>query len=110
MTNRPSTPFRVHNKLYRIPSNQPQYAALVTDLVARRHRVQHTLIDRDDSLLIVIDAQPAFLDKLPTAERHQLLDYMCWLIVVVTEDIPRAGSVAPEIAQMLPATPETPIY
>ncbi|MGZ6389514.1 MAG: isochorismatase family protein [Ktedonobacterales bacterium] len=80
----------------------------------------HALIDRDDSTLIVIDAQPVFLDKLPAAERRPLLDYMCWLIgvanwlriplVVTAEDIPHAGSVASEIAQMLPAAPETPIY
>jgi nicotinamidase-related amidase len=80
----------------------------------------HALIDRDDSILIVIDAQPVFLDKLPAEERRPLLDYMCWLIgvanwlriplVVTAEDIPHAGGVAREIAQMLPAVPETPIY
>lgn len=80
----------------------------------------HTLVDRDDSILIVIDAQPVFLDKLPAEERRPLLDYMCWLIgvanwlhiplVVTAEDMSRVGSVSPEIAQMLPAVPETPIY
>ena len=79
-----------------------------------------TLIDHDDSILIVIDAQPVFLDKLPAAERRQLLGFMCWLIgvanwqhiplIVTAEDFPHIGSVAPEIAQMLPASPETPIY
>ncbi len=75
----------------------------------------HTLIERDDSILIVIDAQPAFLDKLPAAERRPLLARMCWLIgvarwlhiplVLTAEDMPHVGGVAPEIAQMAPQTP-----
>jgi nicotinamidase-related amidase len=73
------------------------------------------LIDPDDSVLIVIDAQPAFLDKLPAGERSALVSYLCWLIgvarwldipiVVTTEDLPHLGGPAPEIAQMLPDTP-----
>lgn len=73
------------------------------------------LIDRDDSILIVIDAQPAFLDKLPAEERRALLSRLCWLIgvanwltiplVVTAEDMPRLGGVAPELARLLPETP-----
>ncbi len=80
----------------------------------------HTLIDRDDSILIVIDAQAAFLDKLPEAERRRLLDYMCWLIgvanwlriplIVTAEDLPHVGGIVPEVAQMLPAALKIPIY
>lgn len=44
--------------------------------------LNHTLIERDDSILIVIDAQPAFLDKLPVPERPPLLDRICWLMGV----------------------------
>ena len=72
------------------------------------------LIDRDDSILVVIDAQPAFLDKLPTRERAALVSRLCWLIgvatwlriplVVTAEDLPHLGGVAPEVAQMLPNT------
>jgi nicotinamidase-related amidase len=72
------------------------------------------LIDRDDSILIVIDAQPAFLDKLPTRERSALVSHLCWLIgvatwlkiplVVTAEDLPRLGGVVPEVARMLPDT------
>jgi|SRR5690349_1697798 len=73
------------------------------------------LIDRDDSILIVIDAQPAFLGKLPAEERHALLSRLCWLIgvanwlaiplVVTAEDVPRLGGVAPELAELLRETP-----
>jgi nicotinamidase-related amidase len=70
------------------------------------------LIDREDSILIVIDAQPAFLDKLPTRERRDLAASLSWLIgvatwlaiplVVTAEDFPHLGGVAPELAHMLP--------
>jgi nicotinamidase-related amidase len=73
------------------------------------------LIDRDDSILIVIDAQPAFLDKLPAPERQALVSRLCWLIgvatwlqiplVVTAEDLPHLGGVAPELARVLPGTP-----
>jgi nicotinamidase-related amidase len=72
------------------------------------------LIDCDDSILVVIDAQPAFLDRLPVAERRSVLGNICWLIgvarwlhipcVVTAEEMPRLGSVAPEVAQALPET------
>lgn len=75
----------------------------------------HTLIEGDDSILIVIDAQPAFLNKLPATERRPLLARMCWLIgvaswlhiplVLTAENMAHLGGVAPEIAQMAPETP-----
>lgn len=76
---------------------------------------KHTLVDCDDSMLIVIDVQAAFLEKLPAAERSPLLSRICWLIgaatwlgiplVLTAEDIPNLGGVAPEIAQMAPDIP-----
>jgi nicotinamidase-related amidase len=73
------------------------------------------LIDRDESILIVVDAQPAFLDKLPASERRALVSRLCWLIgvatwleiplVVTAEDLPHLGGVAPEIAPLLPDVP-----
>jgi nicotinamidase-related amidase len=73
------------------------------------------LIDRDDSILIVVDAQPAFLDKLPATEQRTLVSRLCWLIsvatwlqipfVVTAEDLPRLGGIAPEIAPLLPEIP-----
>ena len=75
----------------------------------------HLLIDHQDSALIVIDAQPAFLDKLPEDERCALVSRIRWLIgvatwlkvplVVTAEDLPHLGGPAPEIARLLP--PET---
>lgn len=75
----------------------------------------HLLIDHQDSALIVIDAQPAFLDKLPEDEQRALVSRIRWLIgvatwlkvplVVTAEDLPHLGGPAPEIARLLP--PET---
>jgi len=75
----------------------------------------HSLIDHSDSILIVIDAQPAFLDKLFATEQRPLVERICWLIgvarwlhiplVVTAEDLPHLGGPAPEIAQMLPEIP-----
>jgi nicotinamidase-related amidase len=72
----------------------------------------HALIEHDDSILIVIDVQAVFLDKLPVDEQRRLLGRIGWLIgvadwlhiplVVTAEDAPGLGGVAPEIAQTLP--------
>ena len=76
------------------------------------------LLAAADTILIVIDAQPAFLHKLAPEEQQPLLQRICWLIgvatwlsvplVVTAEDIPREGTVDAQITQMLP--PQTPIY
>jgi len=76
---------------------------------------ERLLIDCDDSILIVIDAQPAFLDKLPARERRDLVASLSWLIgaatwlaiplVVTAEDLPHLGGVAPELAHVLPDIP-----
>jgi len=70
------------------------------------------LIQCDDSLLVAIDVQTAFLTKLPAPERRSLVDSIRWLLevaswlriplVVTAEDSPQLGSVVPEIAQVLP--------
>jgi nicotinamidase-related amidase len=69
------------------------------------------LIDIDDSVLVVIDVQESFLDKLPEAESAILLGRICWLIgvarwarvpqVVMAEDISGNGSVHPTVAGAL---------
>lgn len=76
------------------------------------------LVDLQDSILLVIDVQAAFLSKLPAAEGQPLLDRICWLIrvavcldvplVVTAEDIAGLGTVDPQVARTLP--PGTPIY
>lgn len=70
------------------------------------------LIDPADSVLIVIDVQDLFLDKLAPDARQPLLDHLRWLIgtarwlgipvVATAEDIPALGGVTPAIADLLP--------
>jgi nicotinamidase-related amidase len=77
-----------------------------------------SLLDVNDSLLIVIDIQPSFVKKEKQAENNPLLQRMCWVIkvanwlkvplVVTAEDIPNMGNICEEIAQLLP--PDTKIY
>jgi len=67
------------------------------------------LLDRDDSLLVVVDAQPGFLP----AEAEPAVERMAWLVavaarlaipVVVTEEEPdRNGSTDARVAERLPA-------
>ena len=69
------------------------------------------LIDVDDSLLVVVDVQAAFLDKLPEAESAVLLERIGWLMgvarwagvpqVVMAEDISSNGGVHPTVADAL---------
>lgn len=71
-----------------------------------------SLIDADDSILIVIDIQPPFVEKENKAENNPLLQRMCWVIkvanwlsiplVVTAEDIPHTGSICHAVAQLLP--------
>ena len=75
--------------------------------------LQSSLIDVDDSVLIVIDVQELFLKKLSVEERELLVNRIGWLIsvaiklnmplVAMAEDIPQLGSVAPQIMEKLPA-------
>jgi nicotinamidase-related amidase len=71
------------------------------------------LLDRDDCLLVVVDAQPGFL----AAEAEQAVERMAWLVaiavrlgipVLVTEEEPeRHGPTEPRIAAQLPADAPT---
>lgn len=77
-----------------------------------------SLITAEDSLLIAIDIQPAFITKENRAKSNPLLQRMCWVIevarwlnipmVITAEDIPNSGNIAEEVAERLP--PETEIY
>jgi len=77
-----------------------------------------SLLDANDSLLIIIDIQPSFVKKEKQAENNPLLQRMCWVIkvanwlqvplVVTAEDVPNTGSICEEVAQLLP--PDTKIY
>jgi nicotinamidase-related amidase len=77
----------------------------------------HSLIDAGDSLLVVIDVQDVFLDKLPEQEREGLLNNVCWLVklamwrqiplVVTAEELHRQ----PPSRQLLDTLPaDTPIF
>ena len=78
----------------------------------------HQLLDVDDSLLIVIDVQARFLEKLAVGESRPLVARIAWLVqasvwlgvplVVTAEDAPRLGGVVDEIAAVLPAG--TPVF
>ena len=77
-----------------------------------------SLLNVDDSLLIVIDLQPSFVKKENKAENNPLLQRMCWVIkvanwlkiplVVTAEDIPSTGNICEEAAGLLP--PNTEIF
>ncbi len=78
-----------------------------------------SLVDADDSILIIIDVQESFLEKLkPThGDLSVLVNRIDWLInvanrltipiIATAEDIPRHGSIVKKLAQRLP--PNTPI-
>ena len=72
------------------------------------------LLDRDESVLVVVDAQPGFLP----AEAEPVVERMAWLVavaarleipVVVTEEEPdRNGATEARVAERLPAG--TPVF
>ena len=80
--------------------------------------LNQSLLERDDSILVVIDIQPSFMQKESKNGSIALLQRMCWVIkvaswlkvplVVTAEDIPNIGSVSDEIAELLP--PDTRIF
>src|SRR5438128_11275317 len=75
--------------------------------------IQRALINVDDSVLIIIDVQPPFLDKLPREDSQLLRNRICWLIgvagwlrvplVVTAEDVAREGGIDPQVVWALPA-------
>lgn len=76
------------------------------------------LIDHDDSVLIVIDLQDSFLEKLPVNERRILNSRIAWLVqvavvldiplIITAEDVPQMGGVTTALVEQLP--PGTPVY
>jgi nicotinamidase-related amidase len=77
-----------------------------------------SLLEVNNSVLIVIDIQPSFVKKENKADNNPLLQRMCWVIkvanwlnvplVATAEDIPHTGNVSDEVAEILP--PGTKIY
>ena len=70
-----------------------------------------TLIDRDQSCLVVIDVQQYFLDKLPLDQRQPLVARIAWLmrvarildipVIATAEDISKDGPLVPDLAREL---------
>jgi nicotinamidase-related amidase len=76
------------------------------------------LIDAADSVLCVIDAQPAFVQRLPEQDQRALVGRIAWLCalasklhvpIIATEEEPeRNGTTVETIARRLP--PGTPVF
>ncbi len=73
----------------------------------------YALLDADDSVLVVIDVQDAFLGKLPGRDSEQLLNNVCWLIklaqwrqipLVITAEEFHKQPLADKLVQTLPAS------
>jgi nicotinamidase-related amidase len=74
--------------------------------------LQSSLIDVDDSVLVMIDVQESFLEKFPIEEHALLANRIGWLvgvavklnvpIVAMAENLPHLGGVAPQVAERLP--------
>jgi len=83
----------------------------------KQSNIQRALLDVDDSILIIIDVQPPFLDKLPREDSQLLRNRICWLIgvagwlhvplVVTAEDIAREGGVDPQVVRAMPTGVQT---
>jgi nicotinamidase-related amidase len=79
----------------------------------RKFSIQQSLVDVEDSILIVIDIQESFLVKYPSEERDLLVSRIEWLISVavklnvpvlaMAEDTNKCGSIVPSIQKKLPA-------
>lgn len=70
-----------------------------------------TLISIEDSIVVVIDVQDHFLNKLPDENRNSLINRICWLITIAkllkipvlmtVEDASRIGGLPSEIEAVL---------
>jgi nicotinamidase-related amidase len=77
----------------------------------------YSLIESNDSVLVVIDVQDAFLDKLPRQDGERLVNNICWLIklamwrqipLVVTAEEFDEQPLARKLVDILPAG--TPVF
>ncbi|MEM7111650.1 MAG: isochorismatase family protein [Chloroflexota bacterium] len=80
--------------------------------------LQTELVNVADSILIVIDVQPLFVNKLEPQQQTALVERISWLVdvavaldvplVVTAEDLANCGGLMPELAGRLPK--ETAVY
>ena len=81
--------------------------------MSKNSSILSSLIDVNDSCLIVIDAQKVFFDKLPKREVKPLIKRIVWIVdiavkleipvIVTAEYIEENGSIIPELLKVLPA-------
>jgi nicotinamidase-related amidase len=73
---------------------------------------RYSLISADDSVLLVIDVQDAFLEKLPSQDSERLLNNICWIVklalwkqipLVVTAEELQSQPPARKLVDTLPA-------
>ncbi len=73
---------------------------------------RYSLIEADDSVLVVIDVQEAFLGKLPVEASERLLNNVCWIVklamwkqvpLVVTAEEFSQQPLARKLVDVLPA-------
>lgn len=80
--------------------------------------INSSLIEVNDSMLIVIDIQCSFIKKESKNDHNPLLQRMCWVIkvanclgvplIVTAEDIFHTGNISDKVAEILPS--DTKIY
>lgn len=78
----------------------------------KRHSLSHSLVSAEDSLLVIIDVQEHFLNKLNKKQSKLLTNRISWLIqvakklsiliIATAEDIPKLGGISPTISKSLP--------
>ena len=86
--------------------------------MSKENPIRKSLIDCQDSCLILIDVQKIFLDKLLKDEIEPLVKRIIWLVkvanileipvIVTAEDMDKNGSIIPELKEVLP--PDTMIH
>ena len=89
--------------------HEPSEAAAA---MAGQRSIQQQLTDRADSVLVVVDVQHSFVDKLNEGEAGPLLNRIRWTvemagflnipIVVTAEDIESVGETVPFVAEVFP--------
>ncbi len=77
-----------------------------------REQVAHSLTEVQDSVLVVVDVQQSFVDKLASEERVPVVNRIAWIvriavklgvpIVVTAEDIDEVGPTVPAVADGFP--------
>ena len=86
--------------------------------MSNKSSILNSLIDADDSCLIVVDVQQVFFDKLAGEDVEPLIKRIVWIVdvavkleipvIATAEYIEKNGSVIPELLEVLP--PKTKIH